>query len=68
MAGGAEITYFPLRWEEPWLFADVIMREFDWGKWIGVFEEEEVEKKGKTEREFSEGRRSLGLDYKGTPS
>ena len=68
MAGGAEITSFPLRWEEPWLFASVIMHEFDWRKRMGVFEEEEVEKKGKTKREFWEGRRSLCLDYKGTPS
>ena len=46
------------------------MQEFDWRKRMGVFEkeEEEVEKKGKTEREFWEGRRSLCLDYKGTPS
>ena len=35
---------------------------------MGVFEEEEVEKKGKTKREFWEGKRSLCLDYKGTPS
>ena len=35
---------------------------------MGVFKEEEVEKKGKTEREFWEGRRSLCLNYKGTPS
>ena len=33
-----------------------------------MFEEEEVEKKGKTETEFWEGRRNLCLDYKGTPS
>ena len=31
---------------------------------MGVFKEEEVEKKGKTKREFWEGRRSLCLDYK----
>ena len=35
---------------------------------MGVFEEEEVEKKEKTKREFWEGRRSLCLDYKGNPS
>ena len=35
---------------------------------MGVFEEEEVEKKGKTEREFWEERKSLCLDYKGTLS
>ena len=65
---GAEITSFPLRWVELWLFANVIVQEFDRRKRMGVFEEEEVEKKGKTEREFWEGRRSLCLDYKGTPS
>ena len=68
VAGGAEITLFPFRWEEPWLFAGVIVQEFDRRKWMGVFEEEEVGEKRKTEREFWEGRRSLGLDYKGTPS
>ena len=33
----------------------------------GVFEEEETEKKGKTEREFWKEGRSLCLDYRGTP-
>ena len=54
-------------WEELWLFVGVIVQEFDRRKQIGVFKEEEVEKKGKTEREFWKGRRSLCLDYKGTP-
>ena len=66
VAGGSEITSFPLRWEELWLFASVIIQEFDRRKQIGVFEEEEVEKKGKTERDFWKGRRCLCLDYKGT--
>ena len=68
VAKRAEITSFPLRWEELWLFAGVIVHELDRRKRMGVFKEEEVEKKGKTKREFWEGRRSLCLDYKGTPS
>ena len=49
VAGGAEITCFPLQWVELWLFANVIVQEFDRRKRMGVFKEEEVEKKGKTE-------------------
>ena len=53
-ARGSKITSFPLRWEELWLFAGVIVQGFDQRKRMGVFEEEEeeAEKKGKTEREF----------------
>ena len=67
-AGGSEITSFPLRWEELWLFAGVMVQEFDRRKRMGMFEEEEVVKKRKTEREFWKGRRSLCLNYEGIPS
>ena len=54
MVGGAEITSFPLRWEELWLFTGVIVQEFDRRKRMGVFEEEEeeVEKKGEKKESF----------------
>ena len=68
VVGGSKIAFFPLRWEELWLFTGVMVQEFDRRKRMGMFKEEEVVKKGEMEREFWEGRRSLCLDYKGIPS
>ena len=64
--GGSETTSFPLRREELWPFAGIMVQGFDWSKQIGVFEGGEMVKKGKRRECLCwKGRRSLCLDYEG---
>ena len=46
-AGGSEITYFPLQWEALWLFANVIVLEFNRRRCMGCLRKRKWRRKGK---------------------
>ena len=45
--GGSKITSFLLRWEELWLFAEVIVQEFDRRRCMGCLRKRKQRRKGK---------------------